>query len=224
MRRARTVSPRPLPPGANGSTAAAALTSESVGTKHLQPKKRSFLFGAAGYLLGVLIGAVYPVWLVDRSSFLTLFLQHYLDRFCTAHTAGQLLGRHLSLQLLALLLVAFGGCSLLGAPVLLLFLAGKGLLNGAVYTCVLTGQYPITPRQFFLTYILYNFGSSVLVFWSAGEALIFCTALFRTHFQSRPHIQSPGRYLERFLIVLLLTFLWGLLVWGVSRPFFSATA
>lgn len=177
-----------------------------------------------GYLLGTVLGAAFPAWAGDSYDYLLLFFQTYLDGFCLASTAGELLWRHLSSQLFLLGLFLFCGYAVFGAPVLWLGLACKGALNGAVYTCVLTGLYRSQGMQFAVRYILYDLGGTAVLFGMVWALFEQCGALFHACLRKKPLPGFAALRWERVLTLLLGCFVWFLLCWLLSQSLFSPSA
>lgn len=177
-----------------------------------------------GYLVGTVLGAVFPLWANQGYDFLLLFMQNYLDGFCAASSTAALLSRHLLSQAALLAMVFFCGYSVFGAPVLLLGMTCKGALNGAVYTCVLTGLYQTGLRQFVLAYLLYDLGCTAVLFLTVWQLSGVCGALFGAFLRKKslPAV-SPAR-LEQLLLVLLGCLGWFLVCWLFSQSLFSAAS
>lgn len=189
-------------------------------TRKKNSQSKFWLF-PAGYLIGNLVGALFPVWsAADTQSYLILFFQNYLTRICLAKSPAELLGFHLFSQLLILFLIFFLSGCVYGTPALFLLVLNKGLVNGAVYTCILTKAFSATFGQFLLSYVLYDFGKTLLLLWAATVAQQSSHTLFEAFFKKVELVRS-SHLLYKALVTVLCSFVWCLICWVFSQILFS---
>ncbi len=185
-------------------------------------KGRGFGLFPFAYIVGTLLGTVFPLLSTSEQALVQLFFKNYLDGFVTLENAGQLLSRHLGINLIPLVLLIISGYSVLGIPVLLLSCSCKGVLNGAVYTCVLTNMCPMAPKEFILRYLLFELGGTAALFALLWELYPICTGLFFAYFRKNVLACASVKRIERLLTIFACYLGWCLLAHTISQTLLAA--